>query len=279
MKWSLQNRFQTEPAVLNDKQGMHRMITSADNARVREVIRLNTKAKERREQRSFVCEGKKLFLETPAELRKMVFVSESFEKEEEAFLKNCAYEVVSDRVFRKMCDTQTPQGILTIAGMPEYSRDELIRPRGGSNNGVKILLLEDVQDPGNVGTILRTAEAAGVSGVFLSMKCADPFQPKVIRATMGSVFRVPFREEPDLVETAEWLKRQHVRLLAAELRASKEYHIISKNGKRAWILGNEGNGISEKLLACADERIHIPMFGKVESLNVAIAAAILLFDK
>ncbi|MCR4752277.1 MAG: RNA methyltransferase [Eubacterium sp.] len=250
------------------------MITSAENPRIRQVIRLNTKNKERREKKVFVAEGRKLFLETPPALREQVYVSESFEKTEGELLSGCCYETVEDRLFLKMCDTQTPQGILTIARMPQYRREEML----SDDSAPLLLLLEDIQDPGNLGTILRTAEAAGVTGVFLSPRCADLFQPKVIRSTMGSVFRVPFCVEKDLTETADWLHQRKVRLYASSLAASVPYYDHGYTEAAGFMVGNEGNGLSEELMQKADERIHIPMYGKVESLNAAVAASILLFE-
>ena len=250
------------------------MITSADNARIKEVIRLNTKSKERRERGLFAAEGRKLFLETPPELREQVFVSASFEEREQELLRDCSYEVVDDRLFVKMCDTKTPQGIMTVARMPHYDREELV---AGPVIPL-LLLLEDVQDPGNVGTILRTAEAAGVTGIFLSGKCADLFQPKVIRATMGSVFRVPFCVEEDLCETAVWLSGQEVGLYAAALEGSESFYQNSYTGPCAFLIGNEGNGLSAGLIKTAGHCVRIPMSGRVESLNAAVAAAVFLYE-
>lgn len=238
------------------------------------MIRLNTKSKERRERGLFAAEGRKLFLETPPHMREQVFVSGSFAEREQELLRDCRYEVVDDRLFVKMCDTQTPQGILTVARMPQYKREDLLRGEGSP----LLLLLEDIQDPGNVGTILRTAEAAGVSGVFLSGKCADLFQPKVIRATMGSVFRVPFCVEEDLCETAMWLRAQGICLYAAALEGSESFFSNSYAEACAFLIGNEGRGLSEELLARADHRVRIPMSGRVESLNAAVAAAVFLYE-
>ena len=250
------------------------MITSADNARIKEVIRLNTKSKERHKRGLFAAEGRKLFLETPPAIREQVFVSASFEEKERELLQGCRYEVVDDRLFLKMCDTQTPQGILTVARMPQYTREELLQ--GGE--APLLLLLEDVQDPGNVGTILRTAEAAGVTGVFLSAKCADLFQPKVIRATMGSVFRVPFCVEQDLCETAAWLRKQQVSLYAAVLESSRPFYDMDYRGASAFLIGNEGNGLSAALAEAAGQSVRIPMSGKVESLNAAVAASVFMYE-
>ena len=250
------------------------MITSADNARIKEVIRLNTKSKERRERGLFVAEGRKLFLETPDDLKEQIFVSSSFAVREQELLRDYRYEVVDDRLFVKMCDTQTPQGILTVARMPHYRREELLQ----GTDAPLLLLLEDLQDPGNIGTILRTAEAAGVSGVFLSGKCADPFQPKVIRATMGSVFRVPFCVEQDLCSTAAWLREKQIRLYAAALEGSESFFCNSYTEACAFLIGNEGSGLSPALVKSADQCVRIPMSGRVESLNAAVAAAVFLYE-
>ena len=163
------------------------MITSSSNAQVKQILQLNTKARLRRELGLFTAEGVKLFREAPRELREKVYVASSFENENRALLEGISYEIVDDRVFGRMCDTQTPQGILTVLRMPSYEREDLLR-----TDHPLLLVLEDLQDPGNVGTILRTAEGAGVTGVILSRKCVDLFHPKTIRSTMGSIFRVPF---------------------------------------------------------------------------------------
>ncbi len=250
------------------------MITSADNSRVKEAAKLQTKARERRERGLFPAEGRKLFLETPAELREQIYVTPAFEEAEQELLRGCRYEVVEERVFRKMCGTETPQGILTLARMPRYAREDLL----GGGRAPLILLLENVRDPGNIGTALRTAEAAGATGVILTEGCADVFQPKVVRSTMGSVFRVPFRTEEDAEESAAWLRGQNVRLYAASLDGSRPHTDAVLTEPAAFMIGNEGNGLSAALQTAADCLIRIPMHGKAESLNAAVAAAVLLFE-
>lgn len=179
------------------------MITSSSNSQVKHVIQLNTKAKLRHEENLFVAEGMKLFQEAPAELLEKVFVSETFEREHRTMLEGIPCEVVEDGLFSRMCDTRTPQGILSLVRMPFWSWEQVV---GGRNP--LLLVLEDLQDPGNVGTILRTAEGAGVTGVIFSRKCADLFHPKTIRSTMGSVYRVPAYFAEDLSETVEKLRRE-----------------------------------------------------------------------
>ena len=205
-----------------------------------------------------------------------MFVSESFMKDpgNNAILNGIRFESVADPVFARMCDTKTPQGILTVAEMPEYTREQLL---GSGNRAPLLLVLEDLQDPGNVGTILRTAEGAGVTGIFISGRTADVFQPKVIRSTMGSIYRVPFRREEDLEDVCDWLKEKQVRIFAAHLRGEKNYREEDYTKGIAFLIGNEGNGLSDKLSGKADALIRIPMEGSVESLNAAVASALLMY--
>ena len=249
------------------------MITSSTNPQVKEVIRLRTKARARREAGLFVAEGRKLFLETPDPLRERVYVAASYEEEARELPGMKAYETVDDRLFSRMCDTQTPQGILTVARMPRYAEEELLDAAGEM-----WLLLEDIQDPGNLGTIFRTAEAAGVAGIFMSRGCADLFSPKVVRSTMGSVFRVPFLITDKLVSLAESLTEHGISLIATTPTACLSHKDIDKSGARAFMIGNEGNGLSAAMLDAAPVHVSIPMKGQIESLNAAIATAILLFS-
>lgn len=272
------------------------MITSSSNPQVKRVIRLNTKAKARRDEACFPAEGIRIFREIPAGFRRQVYVSASFISdaghrhllEEEGVAlpsedgscsisgaeMSCRAEVVDDRIFRQMCDTQTPQGIITLASIPSYSRGDLL----GKSGEPLVLILEDLQDPGNVGTIIRTAEGAGVTGVFMSSRTADCFQPKVVRSTMGSIFRVPVRREESLTELITWLKKQNVRCFAAHLSGRNSYVREDYRTGTAFLIGNEGNGLSDELTASADVRIRIPMEGKVESLNAAVASALLMYE-
>ena len=251
------------------------MITSADNPQIRQIVRLNTKARARREAGCFTAEGIRIFRETPEGLRKTVYVSESFAKEHRDILEGVEAEVVSDRLFGKICDTRTPQGILTVARMPSWQREELL---GGSGRKPLILVLEDLQDPGNVGTIFRTAEGAGVTGILLSGRTADVFQPKVIRSTMGSVYRMPFRQEPDLEEAVRWLQGKGILTCAAHLRGTADYTAPDYREGTAFLIGNEGSGLSDSLTELAKCRIRIPMEGQVESLNAAVSAAVLMYE-
>lgn len=140
------------------------------------------------------------------------------------------------------------------------------------------LVLEDIQDPGNLGTMLRAGEGAGVTGVILSGASADIYNPKAIRATMGSLYRVPFLYVDDLRDALLRLRREGAALYAAQLRESADYDAYDYTGKTAFLIGNEGNGLRPETLRLADAFLRIPMLGQVESLNAAIAASILLYE-
>ena len=250
------------------------MITSSQNQQIKRIRELNEKPRSRREAGLFVAEGVKLFRECPESRRAAVFVSESFEKENAELLAGVDYEAVADHLFARITDTKTPQGILTLARI-ETGGDDF--SHGTYTIPPVYLILEDLQDAGNVGTILRTAEAAGVTGVILGPTCADVYQPKAVRATMGSIFRVPFKVADDLPEAVRDLQAQGVRVAAAHLDGETDYRDIENTDGIAFLIGNEGKGLSDELTEQADIRVRIPMAGQVESLNASVAAAILVY--
>ena len=225
------------------------MITSSSNAQVKNIIALNKKAKERREQDVFVAEGWKMFQEAPREWLKKVYVSESGSKMHEMPSDGTEYEVVDDRVFQSMCDTKTPQGVLSMIRMPHYTEEEVM------DNGKTPLLmvLEDLQDPGNVGTIIRTAEGAGVTGIIMSRGTADIFNPKTIRSTMGSIYRMPFLIVDDAVGFVKGLKARKICTYAAHLHGVHSYREEDYTKGTAFLIGNEGNGLTDAMA----ELVHI----------------------
>ena len=181
--------------------------------------------------------------------------------------------MMQDTVFRAASDTQTPQGVLCIVRRREYELEELLQ-----EDNPLLLLLENLQDPGNLGTILRTAEGAGVTGVILSKGSVDLYNPKTIRSTMGSVYRVPALYTEDLGEIAELLRDRGIRTFAAHLRGKHFYDQEDYRGGTAFFIGNEGAGLTEELSSKADTLIRIPMEGKVESLNAGVAASLLTYE-
>ena len=252
------------------------MITSTGNGQIKNIIQLNQKAKARREQGLFVAEGIKMFLEAPLEWIEKVYIAESLKDSQQIVSKMARVpcEIVADSVFAQMSDTKTPQGVMCLLKQPGYTLEEIIPETGEP----LILVLEDLQDPGNMGTILRTAEGAGVKGILCSKNTVDIFNPKVIRSTMGSVYRMPFFYTEDLEAAVKELKQRGIRTYAAHLKGEKRCDQESYCKGSAFFIGNEGKGLSPRLTSLADGLIRIPMAGQVESLNAALAAGILMYE-
>ena len=251
------------------------MITSLNNEQVKNIIQLNQKTKARKKQGLFVAEGRKMFAEAPRDWISRVYVTESLSEDEELMehVRELPYEIVADGVFRQMSDTLTPQGILTVLKTPSYTLEDIFRKEHPF-----VMVLEDLQDPGNAGTIFRTGEGAGVDGILLTKTCVDVTNPKVIRSTMGSVYRMPFLYVEDVVSLQESFCEKNFRTYAAHLKGKNFYDGEDYRGGTAFLIGNEGNGLSEEAASAADCLIKIPMCGRVESLNAAMAAGILMYE-
>lgn len=252
------------------------MITSTANAQVKNLIQLLSKPKTRREQGVFVVEGIKMFLETPGDRLEKLYVSEKFlsSPSNVSCLDGFSYEIVKDEVFRHISDTVTPQGILAVVKRRDITLKDIYMKKEGNI----FLILEDIQDPGNLGTIVRTAEGAGVSGIIMTKNTVDIYNPKVIRSTMGAIYRVPFfyTDTPELV--IKELKDRNTVIVAAHLNGKNDYYKEDFRGNTAFIIGNESNGITEKMTSYADVLVKIPMEGQVESLNASVAASVLMYE-
>lgn len=259
--------------------GNEEVISSINNNQIKALSKLLKSCKARRDESTFVIEGLKLFQEAKkfGEIIK-VFVSESFFSEMDYDLQSALREekvlILKDRVFNQVSDTKTPQGIMATVAMPVYTLNELLKDKNPN-----LLILEDLRDPGNLGTMIRTAEAAGVGGIVLNSSSVDIFNPKVIRSTMGSIFRVPFHITDDLYEMIQSLKNKNISVYATSLEG-KPYDEIGDKFKKgtAIIIGNESKGISENTMKNADTLLNIPMEGEIESLNAAMAAGILIYE-
>ncbi len=268
------------------------MIASTSNPRVKNLVQLRKKAKARRQQRLYVVEGVRMFREAPDDMIESVYVSESFlaqpenrEMLESRLQRETAssggyYEVLSDEVFDYVSDTKTPQGVLCLVRMRDYSLDEIL----GSPSAVTAdpaglwLALECLQDPGNLGTIFRTAEGAGVTGIFMDAFTADIYNPKTIRSTMGSIFRVPFYITEDLPGALDAMKSRGIDIFAACGDNGSSYTAEDYTGPTAFLIGNEGSGLSGESMKAADRPVRIPMRGSLESLNASVAAGILMYE-
>ena len=266
------------------------VITSASNEQIKKIVKLREKSKERKAEGLFVVEGIRIFKEIPAFDIDSVFVSESFVKNYiESDSKSATdnkydnipdlfsrvdYTVVADNVFKKLSDTVNPQGVLAVVRMADYTLEEVLNNRDKDNSS--IVVLDKIQDPGNLGTIIRTGEGAGITGVVMSSDTVDLYNPKVIRSTMGSIFRVPCVVVDDLSEAVTKIKDSGVTTYAAHLEG-EEIQGVDLANDRAFLIGNEANGLSDEVANLADKKIKIPMEGEVESLNAAVATAILIY--
>lgn len=267
------------------------MITSPANSKIKHVSMLISSKKERMASSSYVVEGSKMFMEAPENRIEEVYISESFNErlcggDEHRLsdvmydlyqkLNRVGYEIVSDVLFKKMSDTVTPQGILCVVRISAESLDDIISVN--KDKPFRIIALEGLQDPGNMGTIVRTAEAAGIDLVLAGLNTVDVYSSKVVRSTMGSLFRVPIVYTDDLYGDIKKIKSNSVKVYAAHLKGEKSYRDEKYDDRCMILIGNEGNGLTDTATDLADMLVKIPMQGEVESLNAAVAAAILMFE-
>ena len=260
-------------------------ITSTSNSKVKRLVSLKKRRKARDEEKVFLVEGIRMFREVLPEILQEVYVSESFYRKEqsafESFLSGVregrtrmpVTEVLSDSVFDYVSDTRTPQGVLCVVRQMEYTLPEV---SGGELPHV--LVIDHLQDPGNLGTIFRAAEGAGVTGIVMDRECVDIYNPKTIRSTMGSIYRMPFCCVKSLPEAVGELKERGIWTYAAHLEGQCDYDKEDYRRPCAFLIGNEGNGLTKEVADLADKYIRIPMKGQVESLNAAVAASVLMFE-
>ena len=264
------------------------MITSTGNERVKRVVSYVEKSKARREDGVFVIEGMKMLREAPVLQVSEVYVTSKFVagagEEDKEILWRYGAEEVTDEVMKKMAATQTPQGVLAVIRQYDYTMDEVLvgynqeAAEAGKDSAPLLLVLENIQDPGNLGTMLRSGEGAGVTGVILSKGSADIYNPKVIRSTMGSIFRVPFIYVEDVPSLVKDLSKKGVHTYAAHLKGEKNYDEFDYTQPTAFLIGNEGNGLTKETADAAETYVLIPMKGEVESMNAATSSAILTFE-
>ena len=276
------------------------IISSKDNKRIKYLRSLLEKGSARKKNRQFIVEGIKLVDEALVYGKVCeIIISESLYEEiilggliKNALLadngKNLidyvnegnSTTVVSDAVFKTVSETINPQGVVAVVAMPEYEilNEEFLAQTYNKTGKIKLLILEDTADPGNLGTIMRTAEAAGVTGVIMGSGTVDIFNPKAVRSTMGSIFRLPFIYVEDVRETIRELKKYGISFYAAHLKGKQSYKDVKYSDKAGILIGNEARGLSPETAELADIYIIIPMQGKVESLNAAVAAALMMYE-
>ena len=290
------------------------IITSVNNQRVKDIANLKQK-KYRTESGIFFAEGLRAVKEAVqyADVTGLFFTKTEEDKLNEilkiAETKGVQIYCVDEKVMAKLSDTKTPQGVLAVIKMPENNLQQL-RPgafakkmaqqnknaeqavKGNTpqkvkespaqqfelDNNAPVLILDRVQDPGNLGTIIRTADAVGALGIILLDGCVDAFSPKVVRASMGSLFHLPVVQDVTAEEALTWCYRNGYEPAATALSNAQNVFKADISKKTAFIFGNEANGVSEELQAAAETRLFIPMTGLAESMNVAMAAGIILFE-
>ncbi len=274
-------------------------ISAASNKKIKQVQALLQKGKARRETGCFVAEGRHLFDEVPADRLVEIYAARSYAdqireavtagagqvKAPRSIAKNVPLYIVEDRLFDRISDTKTPQGVLCVVRMDEPDTEALIK--AGSP---LFFLLDQIRDPGNLGTIIRAGEAAGVTGIWLTDGCADPYQPKVVRSAMGALYRMPVvrlsasgskplrKEDMTLDVAVERWREAGISLYGTSLQADMTYDEPDYRAGCAFVIGNESHGVRDEVLALCDETVIIPMQGRVESLNAAIAASLMAFE-
>ncbi|RKL66672.1 RNA methyltransferase [Salipaludibacillus neizhouensis] len=243
-------------------------IESLQNPKIKAWKKLHTK-KERDKSGLFLIEGKHLIeeaLKSQLVINQLI-IQEGLDIPKEWNVTQLNQLVVTARVMKELCETETPQGVAAICEQPENIN--LLLDEG------RYLFIDGVQDPGNLGAMIRTADAAGMSGVVLGHGTTDLFNGKVIRSTQGSLFHLPV-QKMDLEEAIELCKENDIPVFGTSLKGST-YTAIEPQKNFALVVGNEGNGVQSELLNLADQNLYIPIFGEAESLNVAIATGILVY--
>ena len=255
------------------------VITSKDNEMIKNIKKLKEK-KYRDQTGEYIIEGIKLVAEAINENAKIskIVVCEDCETEG-SIPKDLMYEIakydciyVSKKVFEVISDVNTPQGILAvIKKCSKISQEKILY------NEDIIVVLDGVQDPGNLGTILRTVDSVNLKQIILSPKCADPYNPKVVRSTMGAIFRLNIIESKNIIETIKEIKKNKYKILTTSLETNESIYTVELN-KKAIIIGNEANGVSKEVLEITNQKVKIPMLGKTESLNVSVATGVILYE-
>ncbi len=242
-------------------------ITSLKNPKVQQWKSLKDR-KGRRETGCFLAEGRKMAEEALLSgFQVEALLVDEARLGEFTLPDNMPVYALPEHVLAAVCDTKTPQGIAAVVKM-----------QTNAAMGRKVVALDGVQDPGNVGTIIRTADAAGLEGIILSEQCADVFSPKTLRATMGSIFRMPLAVTGDLPGYLTSLRENGYSVISSQLDGDPFYQRQPVGEKFCLIIGNEGNGISDEVKATATHKVKLPMRGGAESLNAAIAAGIMMYD-
>lgn len=249
--------------------------------------------KYREKNREFIVEGARIVKDAVLSSVKLnsIFLSDTFiekaEKAENVEIvemialingsvreTNCKIYRLSEKMFKDISHTETPQGIMAIVSMPQYSLSDI-----PFTDASFLIFCEEVTEPGNMGTIIRTADAAGVEAVILSKGCVDAYNPKVVRSAMGSLLHIPIIScDKPSVDILSYFKQNGVRVVTGDLRARQNHFEVNMAGGIVIVTGNEAKGISKEVRDASDELVKIPILGSAESLNAGMAIGILIYE-
>ncbi|ELU5585979.1 RNA methyltransferase [Clostridium perfringens] len=248
-------------------------IESKNNNLFKEIKKLKEK-KHRIKSNKYLIEGLRFVeeaIKSKVSIDSIIFTESFKEKNPELFLKineNIKLIQMNEALLKQLCSTENPQGIVGVINM---QNKEL-------KSGELVVLVDKVQDPGNMGTIIRTAHAAGAAGIVMTKGTVDIYNDKTLRSTMGSIFYIPIVED-DSLDFIKSLKKEGYKLVVSSLQGKNNFFEENLQGKVMIAVGNEGNGVSDEVYDIADIKVKIPMPGEAESLNVAVATSIMIYEK
>ena len=268
---------------MSQKGEKMQIISSKDNEFIKHVKKLKDK-KYRDLNKEFIIEGIKLIKEAideKADIKYIVICDNC--QNTDVIPKDLMYEIakyecvyVTDKIFKSITEVNSPQGVLAVIGRNTQDIQEIHEDEIDYSQDI-IVALDDIQDPGNLGTILRTVDSVGLKQILVSKGTADCYNPKVVRSTMGAIFRINIIECDNLEKTLKEVKKHKFKIVVTSLQTDKSLYDI-KLDKKLIVIGNEANGVEEKIQKLADEKIKIPMFGKTESLNASVATGVVLYE-
>ena len=248
-------------------------IESKNNNLFKEIKKLKEK-KHRIKSNKYLIEGLRFVeeaIKSKVSIDSIIFTESFKEKNPDLFLKineNIKLIQMNESLLKQLCSTENPQGIVGVINM---QNKEL-------KSGELVVLVDKVQDPGNMGTIIRTAHAAGAAGIVMTKGTVDIYNDKTLRSTMGSIFYIPIVED-DSLDFVKSLKKEGYKLVVSSLQGKNNFFEENLHGKVMIAVGNEGNGVSDEVYDIADIKVKIPMPGEAESLNVAVATSIMIYEK
>lgn len=285
------------------------MIESTNNSHIKNIIKLKKNGRERRKQKLYIAEGPKMVIEAARlGLAEKVFIADNVwrdinsedadepvcnnryaglnRREMAELLQQYSCETVTDKVFNEMSDTVSPQGILALVKIKDADISDVICSQYGIRHFCddiccmpvcRLLILEDIQDPGNLGTIFRTAEACGFNGILMNKGTADVYNPKAVRSTMGAILRMPFAYSDDICDIISECKNNGVTVYGMHLMGN-DIRNADYKPYSAFVIGNESKGMSERAIEACDEGLRIPMNPVSESLNASVAAGVIMYQ-